>query len=109
MTFYKDIFLGVKTVDLMQAKSVCELLIGKPLKCTNSTFYGGDHCHVRTPDAAFELRLNHFDDGGGWRWCVKDPIYPLVLDCTFKSQTAYDEFLAKIIGNALVEMPSKLF
>ena len=105
MRYHRDIFFGVKTADLMIAKSACELIIGRPLRCTNSTFYGGDHCHSSHDEASFDLRLNHHDDGDGWSWCVQNPLYPLVLQCSFFSPTAHEKFLLKIAGNTLVEMP----
>jgi hypothetical protein len=82
-TKHFDIFLGVKTSDMEVARAVCARFIGQPLQCTNSMFFGGDHCHTTFGGGEFSLRLNHHDDGFGWSWCLKDQRYPLVLGLYF--------------------------
>ena len=72
MNYHEHIFLGVRTSDMTLAKQECEALIGGKLKCTNSTFYGGDHCHVSLADSYYDLRLNYHDDGDGYSWCVEN-------------------------------------
>lgn len=105
MKRHQHIFLGVKTNDMDRAKQVCEALIEHVLKCTNSTFYGGDHCHTSLDDSYYELRLNHHDDGDGWSWCVDDPRYPLVFSCSFKTPAARDRVLGRVQQFELIEVP----
>jgi hypothetical protein len=107
MKFLQHVFLGIRTNDMMLAKVDCEKLIGRTLKCTNSLFYGGIHCHASLDDAGFELRLNHHDDGWGWRWCVDNPRYPLVLDCSFQTATAYERTMARLPQFEMIEVPRK--
>ena len=107
MKFFEDIFLGVLTDDLEIARKVCEDLLARPLKCTNGTFSGGDHCHTESDRASYDLRLNHFDDGDGWRWCIEDPRYPLVLTCTFYSREERDWFFSRVGNYDLIEIPKK--
>ncbi len=99
-------FLGVKTSDWNTAKSLCESLIGHQLRCTDSMFYGGKHCHTTTDDASYELRLNHHDDGWGWSWCVNDPQYPLVLSGTLATPAAYQRIFGTLHKFELIELPS---
>ena len=105
MAFYEDIFLGVKTGDMKLARKICEELIGAPLKCTNGTFYGGDHCHTVIDGTSFQLRLNHFDDGDGYRWCIEDAKYPLVFTCSFRSQELKQRILNRVAQSDLIELP----
>jgi hypothetical protein len=91
-----DIFLGVQTSDLPQARLVCEDLIGKPMRCTNSSFYGGDHCHATVGGVEFSLRLNHHDDGDGWSWCIQDQRFPLVLGVYSRNPADAAPFLERI-------------
>ena len=100
-----DLFLGIKTADWNLAKLQCEALIGRPLRCTNSMFYGGDHCHTLTEDAGYDLRLNHHDDGWGWSWCVNNPQYPLVLSCNFRSPAARERIFMALRRFDLIEIP----
>lgn len=90
------IFLGVKTSDMDFARRVCENFIGSPMKCTNSMFYGGDHCHARFGNCGFSLRLNHHDDGYGWSWCLQDLRFPLVLGCMFETPADAAPFLERV-------------
>ncbi|MFM9943213.1 MAG: hypothetical protein ACKVP7_27405 [Hyphomicrobiaceae bacterium] len=107
MSFFKDMFLGVTIADMSEAKRVCEHLLGATLKCTNSMFYGGDHCHAVIEGSSFDLRLNHHDDGWGWSWCVKDERYPLVLSCTFRSEAQYHRILQRLETIDAIEVPLK--
>ena len=106
MRYSRDIFLGVKTADWKTARAICEALIGHSLKCTNSTFYGGDHCHVRLEGVEFDLRLNYHDDGDGWSWCVEDVSYPLVLSCYFTSPAVHDALFSRLLQFDLIEVPA---
>jgi hypothetical protein len=107
MRYFEDVFLGVKTADMKLARKVCEELIGAPLKCTNSTFYGGDHCHTVFQDTSFDLRLNHHDDGDGWSWCIEDPRYPLVFTCLFRSPEMKQRILGRLDQFPLIELPEE--
>jgi hypothetical protein len=107
MKYMEDIFLGVLTDDMDLARKVCESLLERPLKCTNSTFCGGDHCHTSSDRASYDLRLNHHDDGDGWSWCIDDPRYPLVLTCTFYSREERDWFFSRVGNYPLIEIPKK--
>ena len=107
MRFYEDVFLGVKTYDMKLARKLCEELIGVPLKCTSSTFHGGEHCHADLLDSSYDLRLNHFDDGDGYRWCIDDPQYPLVLTCSFRSPETKQGILGRLQQFPLMEMPEE--
>jgi hypothetical protein len=91
-----QIFLGVKTAEMEYAQKICEAFIGHPMECTNSTFYGGDHCHAIFGGGSFDLRLNHHDDGDGWSWCLQDARYPLVLDLYFSYPADAQPFLVRI-------------
>ena len=106
MKYPLDLFLGVKTSDWDIAKASCEALIGHPLRCTDSMFYGGKHCHTTTDDASYELRLNHHDDGWGWSWCVNDPRYPLVLSCMLATPAAHQRILSALHKFEMIELPS---
>jgi hypothetical protein len=105
MRFREDVFLGVLTADLELASKTCEGLLQRPMKCTNSTFYGGDHCHTRKEGASYDLRLNHFDDGWGMRWCIEDSRYPLVLSCFFTLREERDWFFSRVGNYKLIEIP----
>lgn len=104
MKFSEHLFLGVKTDDMKSARKVCEELIGAPMKMTNSTFYGGDHCHVILDDSSFALRLNHHDDGDGWSWCIDEPRCPLVLSCSFYSREAKQRVFSRLHQFPLFEL-----
>lgn len=107
MRYFEQLFLGVKIANMKQARKVCEDLIGASLKCTNSLFYGGDHCHTFFQDTGFVLRLNHHDDGWGWSWCVEDPQYPLVLSCSFRSIDMKQRILGRLDQFPLIELPEE--
>lgn len=107
MRFFENIFLGVLTSDMELARKTCETLLAQPMKCTNSTFCGGDHCHTESDRATYVLRLNHFNDGDGWRWCIDNPRYPLVLTCTFRLREERDWFFSRVDNYDLIEIPKK--
>lgn len=106
MKYHEHLFLGVKTDDMKLARKHCEMLIGAPLKCTNSTFYGGDHCHALVDGTDYDLRLNHHDDGDGWSWCVNDQRYPLVLSCSFRSWEKKVRLFRRLADFDLIEVPA---
>ncbi len=105
MAKHVHVFLGINTSDLLMAKAVCERAIGHPMECTNSTFYGGDHCHANAEGARFSLRLNYFDDGSGWRWCLDDIKTPLVLGCTFINRADAVRFVERAKAFDLIVGP----
>ena len=105
MRYFEHLFLGVKTADMKLARKVCEDLIDAPLKCTNSLFYGGDHCHTVFQDTSYDLRLNHHDDGWGWSWCIDDPQYPLVFSSTFRSLEMKQRIFTRLAQFPLIELP----
>ena len=107
MDYFESMFLGVLTDDMDLARKVCEALLERPLKCTNSTFCGGDHCHTRSDHASYDLRHNHHDDGDSWSWCIDDAQYPLVLLCTFSSREERDWFFSRVGNYNLIEIPTK--
>ena len=107
MRYKEHIFLGVLTDDMELARNSCEALLERRLKCTNSMFYGGDHCDMSSERASYILRLNHHDDGWGWSWCVHNPRYPLVLSCSFYSREERDWFFSRVGNYDLIEIPKK--
>lgn len=107
MKYFEQIFLGVKTSDMKLARQQCEALIGAPLKCSNGTFYGGDHCDAEIDEQSFILRLNHHDDGWGWSWCIEDARYPLVFTCDFCSPEMKQRILGRLVEFDLIELPDK--
>ena len=105
MAYREYVFLGVTISDLQQARAICERLIDAPMKCTNSMFYGGDHCDVVKAGSRFELRLNHHDDGSGYTWCIEDAKYQLVLSCDFRSPDLRQRILGRLAHFPEIELP----
>lgn len=107
MKYFEQVFLGVKTADMKLARKMCQRLIEAPMKCTNSTFYGGDHCDAVVDGQSFILRLNHHDDGDGWSWCIEDARYPLVLTCDFRAREMKQRILDRLDQFDLIELPDE--
>ena len=102
-TNHFHVFLGVKTTDMNAARLVCEQFVGRPMRCTQSSFYGGVHCHSKSASAWFDLRLNHHDDGSGWSWCLEDTAFPLVLSCSFSDASDASPFMNRVKDFDLLE------
>ena len=98
------IFIGIKAKDMEIALKQCEEFSGLKYRCSNGTFFGGDHCDASVGGYSFSLRLNHFDDGDGYRWCIPNSSYTWVLSCTCYSSDNLDRLLEKVASLDLFEV-----
>jgi len=76
------VIFGVRADSLDEARAVIEPVIGGEYELRDSLSCGGTYLDIELDSFSLWVRLNHFDDGLGYRWVWENPDYRYVFETT---------------------------